>query len=635
MNVKKLKQANIGITLIALVVTIVILLILAGITINLVFSDNGIIKKAQIAKNEVEVSTIKEALELYYLQQYFTTKEDNPIGEQFPSTQITDSNTLEAIVQFQSDAESVEQIHFERLYYLDMDRLGLFGITNEYFMDIETRVVYINNGIELNSGMTYVLEEKEIFPVTLAVEQIVNGFKLIATSDENNEQISSYNFYINNELYKTVVTSEKTAQIEVTDKEFGNLPCYVRVNRNNGQNDKSLEVIAENYFIRNKTDMELFRDSVNNGNSYSGKTIKLLSDIDLQGSESSQWTPIGTTETIFSGTFQGNGHQVNNLYINNNQPNQGLFGVSSGHILDLNLYGSIASTEENIGGIVGSNSGTIETCTNHSNITGNYYVGGISGQTNNGNVINCSNTGNITGLSTDSENLSRVGGIVGYKLGTGQIETCTNAGNINGQTQVGGIVGGNDGNILECTNNGIVSGTVEFTGGIVGTTGSGTLTRCDNYGKVIGIESVGGISGVQGVESKGGSFITKCSNKADITGEYVVGGISGFTSSSSSISLAYNIGNVTATLRKFIENSNYISQVGGITGAKEDGNGYIDSCYNTGIIKCSSLDAKQTGGIIGGNNGNISNCYNVGRVDGQIEVGGIIGTSIRMRHYSI
>ena len=72
MNVKKLKQANIGITLIALVVTIVILLILAGITINLVFSDNGIIKKAQIAKNEVEVSTIKEALELYYLQQYFT-----------------------------------------------------------------------------------------------------------------------------------------------------------------------------------------------------------------------------------------------------------------------------------------------------------------------------------------------------------------------------------------------------------------------------------------------------------------------------------------------------------------------------------------------------------------------------------
>ena len=38
-----------GITLIALIVTIVVLLILAGITISLVFSDNGIIKKAQEA----------------------------------------------------------------------------------------------------------------------------------------------------------------------------------------------------------------------------------------------------------------------------------------------------------------------------------------------------------------------------------------------------------------------------------------------------------------------------------------------------------------------------------------------------------------------------------------------------------
>ena len=54
MNVKKLRQANTGITLIALIVTIVILLILAGITINLVFSDNGIIKKAQEAANKTQ-----------------------------------------------------------------------------------------------------------------------------------------------------------------------------------------------------------------------------------------------------------------------------------------------------------------------------------------------------------------------------------------------------------------------------------------------------------------------------------------------------------------------------------------------------------------------------------------------------
>ena len=57
-----------GITLIALVVTIVVLLILAGITISLVFSDNGIIKKAQEAKDTWENAIQKENNELKELE---------------------------------------------------------------------------------------------------------------------------------------------------------------------------------------------------------------------------------------------------------------------------------------------------------------------------------------------------------------------------------------------------------------------------------------------------------------------------------------------------------------------------------------------------------------------------------------
>lgn len=49
-----------GITLIALVVTIVVLLILAGVTINAVFSDSGIIKKAQDAQNKANESIQKD-----------------------------------------------------------------------------------------------------------------------------------------------------------------------------------------------------------------------------------------------------------------------------------------------------------------------------------------------------------------------------------------------------------------------------------------------------------------------------------------------------------------------------------------------------------------------------------------------
>ena len=53
-----------GITLIALVVTIVVLLILAGITISLVFGPNGVIKKAQEADENTKIAQVREKLEL-------------------------------------------------------------------------------------------------------------------------------------------------------------------------------------------------------------------------------------------------------------------------------------------------------------------------------------------------------------------------------------------------------------------------------------------------------------------------------------------------------------------------------------------------------------------------------------------
>ena len=49
-----------GITLIALVVTIIVLLILAGITISLVFGSNGVIQKAQDSKEQTEIGEMRE-----------------------------------------------------------------------------------------------------------------------------------------------------------------------------------------------------------------------------------------------------------------------------------------------------------------------------------------------------------------------------------------------------------------------------------------------------------------------------------------------------------------------------------------------------------------------------------------------
>ena len=60
---EKLKKQN-GITLIALVVTIIILLILAGIVLNLTLGEHGILKKAEQGVEQYKISEILEKLEL-------------------------------------------------------------------------------------------------------------------------------------------------------------------------------------------------------------------------------------------------------------------------------------------------------------------------------------------------------------------------------------------------------------------------------------------------------------------------------------------------------------------------------------------------------------------------------------------
>ena len=59
-----------GITLIALVVTLVVLLILSAISINFIVGDNGIFKTAKEAEEKTKIAQIQEALELAKLSVY-------------------------------------------------------------------------------------------------------------------------------------------------------------------------------------------------------------------------------------------------------------------------------------------------------------------------------------------------------------------------------------------------------------------------------------------------------------------------------------------------------------------------------------------------------------------------------------
>ena len=61
-------KSNLGITLIALIITIIVLLILAGVTLNMVMGENGLFGKANNAKNKTEVAQYEEELRMCVLE---------------------------------------------------------------------------------------------------------------------------------------------------------------------------------------------------------------------------------------------------------------------------------------------------------------------------------------------------------------------------------------------------------------------------------------------------------------------------------------------------------------------------------------------------------------------------------------
>ncbi len=83
-----------GITLVALVITIVVLLILAGVSISMLTGDNGIISQAQKAKEETEYSTWSEQIDLAIIEtesKYRNPTIDNIIDELIDDNIISDS----------------------------------------------------------------------------------------------------------------------------------------------------------------------------------------------------------------------------------------------------------------------------------------------------------------------------------------------------------------------------------------------------------------------------------------------------------------------------------------------------------------------------------------------------------------
>ena len=163
--------------------------------------------------------------------------------------------------------------------------------------------------------------------------------------------------------------------------------------------------------ITSLADFKTFRDKVNAGTTFSGKTVVLMKDLDLSGI--SNWTPIGTEAKPFKGTFHGNGYVISNLKTNTNT-NSGLFGyIQSATIKYVSLSEITVKGGKNIGGLVGNaKSSTILTCTvaGTSTIYGTgEHIGGIVGDSDSTTIEHCRNGTKVTISGPQKETSGNIG----------------------------------------------------------------------------------------------------------------------------------------------------------------------------------------------------------------------------------
>ena len=199
----------------------------------------------------------------------------------------------------------------------------------------------------------------------------------------------------------------------------------------------------------------------------------LVDDIDAAGRS---FSPLGSRDgDQFTGTFDGNGHEIRNLTIDKDVGSErgaGLFGAVSGggEIRDVGVVEVSITADVDVGCIVGYlDDGTIERAYATGEITGNGSLGGIVGHVAGDGVARESYADVDIGRIRDHDGFN-IGGFAGNVQGT--IEQSYALGNVDGISEIGGLVGNlqdewNDGAIMNCYAAGLVSAD-DNRGGLVG-----------------------------------------------------------------------------------------------------------------------------------------------------------------------
>lgn len=171
---------------------------------------------------------------------------------------------------------------------------------------------------------------------------------------------------------------------------------------------------SDPYQISNGAELAYLAQQVNAGTNCSGEYFKLTSDIQLNELDDKgmpkvaegqtgphPWTPIGNSSKKFQGTFDGDGHTITGLYINDTAAEsyayKGLFGniAANAKVQNLIVTGDITATGKTnriapqyVGGIVGFNSGTVQNCGFQGSVSASKKNLAAS-TNNNGGVVGC------------------------------------------------------------------------------------------------------------------------------------------------------------------------------------------------------------------------------------------------------
>ena len=370
----------------------------------------------------------------------------------------------------------------------------------------------------------------------------------------------------------------------------------------------------EPFTINSIEDFIAFADEVKKGNDYNGKMVMLGLSLDFNSVKSyvdpyrtdyeqygykgelKQALTIGEgfkpITSSFKGTFDGKNNKIINLYINTEKNNIALFINNYGIIKNLGIEKGYIRAETYASSLVLENKkeGIIENCNSSANVLGIAGLGGIVGN-NLGTIDSCYNEGKV-----ETRKAGWIYGGIAYK-NSGIIKNCSNKGRIVGSYESGGIVGANSGTISNCSNSqnlelNKISGYEK--GGIAGING-GKIECCYNSGVIYASGTASA-----GIVGRNAGTISSCYNTGNIQvnsgSTYYAGGICG--ENTGNISYVFNTGTVNGNKNKW--------KYGGICGKNQSS---IRYGYNIGDVLPHEVETTKAIAVNDGEKSKVEKCF--------------------------